>query len=166
MNVDEILRALHEERVDYLLIGGMNFLLRHLPELTFDVDIWVHDEGENLKRLNRALRRLGAQWGRTEAAWAPVPEDWRWLGTQAVFCLTTQHGALDVFKDVLGLEGRYSECKARGVRAQTANGIPFPALGDEDMLACQEALPPGERKARRMKVLRAAIRQAGKPQEG
>ena len=26
MNVDEILRALKDERVDYLLIGGMNFL--------------------------------------------------------------------------------------------------------------------------------------------
>ena len=29
MNVDEILGALNGERVDYLLIGGMNFLLRH-----------------------------------------------------------------------------------------------------------------------------------------
>ena len=52
MNVDHILRALHEEHVDYLLIGGMNFLLRHRPELTFDVDIWVRDDAENLERLN------------------------------------------------------------------------------------------------------------------
>jgi hypothetical protein len=37
MNVDEILRTLNQEHVDYLLIGGMNFLLRHLPELTYDV---------------------------------------------------------------------------------------------------------------------------------
>jgi hypothetical protein len=162
MNVDEILRALKEERVDYLLIGGMNFLLRHLPELTFDVDVWVRDEAENLNRLSRALRRLGAQWGRTEAAWAPVPEDGRWLETQAVFCLTTRHGALDVFRDVLGLEGRYPECKTRGVPGATASGIPFHGLCDEDMLACQEALPPGEQKVRRMETLRNAIRQAKK----
>jgi hypothetical protein len=165
MNVDEILRALNEERVDYLLIGGMNFLLRHLPELTFDVDIWVRDDAENLNRLTRALRRLGAQWGRTEAAWAPVPEDWRWLETQAVFCLTTQHGALDVFRDVLGLEGRYPECKTRSVPAQTANGIPFHPLCDEDMLASQEALPPGQQKVGRMETLRAAIRRANRPHE-
>jgi hypothetical protein len=38
MNVDAMLRVLNEEQVDYLLIGGMNFLIRHLPELTFDVD--------------------------------------------------------------------------------------------------------------------------------
>ena len=39
MNVDEILGSLNTEQVDYILIGGMNFLLRHIPELTFDVDI-------------------------------------------------------------------------------------------------------------------------------
>jgi hypothetical protein len=56
MNVDEILQSLNSEQVDYLLIGGMNFLLRHEPELTFDVDIWVQDQPANLGRLNRAFR--------------------------------------------------------------------------------------------------------------
>ena len=115
-----MLRVLNEEQVDYLLIGGMNFLIRHLPELTFDVDIWAGDEEENLRRLNRALRRLGAQWGRTETEWRPVPEDPRWLQLQPVFCLTTDHGALDIFREVRGLEGRFEECKARRVRTETA----------------------------------------------
>ena len=160
MNVDEILRMLEAEQVDFLLIGGMNFLLRHLPELTFDVDVWVRDEVENLARLNCALRRLGAEWGRTEAEWAPVPADWRWLQGQSVFCLTTAHGALDVFRAVRGLEGRYADCMARGILSKTATGVAFMALSDEDMLACQEALPLAERKVRRMEVLREAIRQA------
>ena len=160
MNVDEILRTLSQEQVDYLLIGGMNFLLRHLPELTWDVDIWVKDDAENLARLNRALCLLGAGWGRTEAEWGPVAADSRWLATQEVFCLTTAHGALDVFRDVRGLEGRYLDCKDRGVRARTAAGIEFTGLSDEDMLACQEALPVEERKERRIQVLREAIQQA------
>lgn len=160
MNVDEILQTLADEQVDYLLIGGMNFLLRHLPELTFDVDLWVRDDADNLPRLNRALRRLGAQWGRTEAAWAPVPDDWRWLRTQGLFCLTTLHGALDLFRDVRGLEGRYAECRARGLPARTATGVPYLGLSDEDMIACQEALPPAERHPHRLEVLRAALRRA------
>ena len=94
MNVDAILRALNDEQVDYLLIGGVNFLLRHEPELTFDVDVWVADSDENLKRLNRALRALGAAWGPTETTWAPVPEDSAWLRRQMVFCLTTLRAAL------------------------------------------------------------------------
>jgi hypothetical protein len=159
MNVDEILQTLNQEQVDYLLIGGMNFLLRHLPELTWDVDIWVKDDAENLARLNRALGLLGAEWGRTETEWRPVAADSRWLCTQEVFCLTTAHGALDVFREVRGLEGRYLDCHGRGSRTQTAGGIQFIGLSDEDMLACQEALPVEERKERRIQALREAIRQ-------
>ncbi len=161
MNVDRILLTLNEWKVDYLLIGGMNFLIRHLPELTFDVDIWVQDSPENLPRLNQSLRHLGAEWGRTESEWRPVPENWRWLEGQMVFCLTTSYGALDIFRDVLGLEGRYAECKARGVPTTTAAGVAFTGLSDPDMLACQEALPLPERKTRRMEVLRRAIADHG-----
>ena len=160
MNVDEILQALNSEQVDYLLIGGMNFLLRHLPELTYDVDIWVRDDATNLPKLNRALRSMGAEWGRTEAEWKLVPDDWLWLEKQVVYCLTTKHGALDVFREVRGLEGRYAQCRERGVPSTTGTGVKFPALSDKDMLACQEALLPHERNQRRMEVLREAIRHA------
>ena len=166
MNVDEILRALNEDQVDYLLIGGMNFLLRHRPELTFDVDIWVGDEAANLARLNRALQRLGAAWGATEQDWAPVPAGWEWLQHQPVYCLTTGHGALDVFREVLGLEGAYEACRDRAFSGKTASGVPFRGLADRDMLACQEALPPEERKAGRMETLLRAIQAAGQSGDG
>ncbi|MCI0538417.1 MAG: hypothetical protein L0Z50_24690 [Verrucomicrobiales bacterium] len=158
MNVDEILSALNHEQADYLLIGGMNFLLRHAPELTFDVDVWVRDDAANLERLNRALKRLDAAWGPTEKQWAPVPDDWRWLRRQACFCLTTRHGALDVFREVRGLAGRFAECKAAGIVSRTATGVSFIGLSDGDMLASQEALPEAERKPHRMDLLREAIR--------
>jgi hypothetical protein len=160
MNVDEILQTLNEEAVDYILIGGMNFLLRHLPELTFDVDIWVRDEPSNLARLNSALQRLGAEWGPTEAQWAPVSSDSKWLQSQVVFCFTTRHGALDVFREVRGLEGQYEKCRQRALPSRTSTGVMLTGLSDRDMLACQEALPQSERKERRVQVLREAIRQA------
>ncbi|MBU6398804.1 MAG: hypothetical protein KGS61_00665, partial [Verrucomicrobia bacterium] len=46
--------------------------------------------------------------------------------------------------EVRGLEGRYVECLARGLRSATGSGIKFVGLCDQDMLACQEALPPGD----------------------
>src|SRR5687767_6997550 len=113
MNVDAILQELNAAKVDYILIGGMNFLLRHLPELTFDVDIWVRDDAENLECLNVALRKMGAAWGPTEQEWKPLPGDWQWLRRQSVFCVTTDFGALDIFREVRGLEGRFDECGQR-----------------------------------------------------
>lgn len=157
MNVDEILGALNEEQVDYLLIGGMNFLLRHLPELTFDVDVWVRDDATNLERVNRALHKLGAEWGASDKDWRAVPGDWRWLERQGCFCLITRHGALDVFRDVRGLEGRYEKCRASAIPSNTSQGARYLALADEHMLACQEALPEHERKPKRVEVLRRAI---------
>ena len=59
MNVDQILRAFNETQVEYILIGGMNFLLRHAPILTFDVDLWIDDTPENRARCEAALRWLG-----------------------------------------------------------------------------------------------------------
>ena len=43
MNIDRVLQALAKNEVDYLLIGGMNFLLRHAPEITYDIDVWIAD---------------------------------------------------------------------------------------------------------------------------
>jgi len=157
MNVDEILGSLNAEQVDYILIGGMNFLLRHIPELTFDVDIWVRDDEHNLQRLNKALTKLGAEWGPTETEWRAVAEDWHWMRSQAMFCLTTKKGALDIFREVLGLENRYDECRRRAYGARTATGIPFASLSDRDMLTCQESLPVEQQNSRRMEILRRAI---------
>jgi hypothetical protein len=165
VNVDAILKALSEEQVDYLLIGGMNFLLQHYPELTFDVDIWVEGGIENLGRLNAALKKLGAQWGATEAEWSEVPEDPSWLLRQGVYCLTTRHGALDVFREVAGLEGAYVACKARSIASKTAGGITFQGLADEDMLACQMALPSNQQKTRRIQILREALGKSHGPGE-
>lgn len=160
MDIDAILNALDRHGVDCLLIGGMNFLLRHQPVLTFDVDIWVRDEPENLGRLNAALLDLGAAWGPTETDWRPVPQDPSWLGRQAVYCLTTRHGALDIFRDVRGLDGRYAECSAKAERRTTATGAPFVSLSTQDMLDAELALPPEERRDQRIRTLRRALGEA------
>ena len=141
-------------QVDAILIGGMNFLLRHQPVLTFDVDFWVRDTEENLSRLVSALRELDAEWGRDEASWGPFPATTQWLRSQSVFCLTTRHGAVDIFRELRGLEGQYETCLARSHPTLTAGGIPYRSLSDQDMLACQLALPETERRLDRVTYLK------------
>lgn len=157
MDVDLLLSTLNRHGVDYLLIGGVNFLLRHEPVLTFDTDIWIEDSAENRTRLARALADLGAAWGPTEKEWKPVSDNPGWMEAQAVFCLTTRHGALDLFRSVKGLEGRYQECKRAAIPAQTATGVFYLGLSDRHMLECQLALDEKERKLDRMRTLRASL---------
>ena len=40
MNVDTIPDTMNSRNVAYLLIGVMNFLLRHAPVMTYDVDLF------------------------------------------------------------------------------------------------------------------------------
>ena len=51
MNIDEILATMNRHGCQFLLIGGMNFMLRHQPILTYDVDLWVEDSDENRRRV-------------------------------------------------------------------------------------------------------------------
>lgn len=157
MDVDRILKTLNDHQVDYLLIGGINFLLHHQPVLTYDVDIWVADIDLNLQNLNAALIELEAAWGPSEKDWKPVPKKFTWLKQQGCFCLTTEAGALDIFRDVLGLEGHYDECSKSARCGKTATGISYRGLSDNHMLLAEEALDLSHRRADRINILRRAI---------
>lgn len=157
MNIDRILAELNSANVDYLLIGGVNFLLRHGGPLTFDVDVWVEDSDQNLTRLVAGLVRLHAEWGKSDATWGPIANEINWLKSQSVFCMLTAAGSLDVFREVRGLEGRYNECRQRAIESKTSNGVPFRGLADGDMLQTQLALEVSDQKADRVSILKQAL---------
>jgi hypothetical protein len=54
----ELVRALREENVDYVLFGGQAVNLHGIPRFTEDVDLFVGPSAENVARLRRALGRL------------------------------------------------------------------------------------------------------------
>jgi hypothetical protein len=158
MNVDDILREFNNHGVDCILIGGMNFLLRHAPVLTFDIDLWIEDSAENRSRCEGALAALAAEWGATDADWGPVANRRPgWLLQQTLFCLTSPSGSIDVFRAVCGLDS-WSDCRRRAYPGQTAGGTPYWGLCDEDMLRSQTALDEKEQKRQRIETLRAALR--------
>lgn len=159
MNVDHILQSLNEREVAYLLIGGVNFLLRHAPVLTFDVDLWIEDVEDNRRCCERALAELEAAWGVTDADWGPVIDKQPgWLDRQRVFCLNSPHGAIDIFRTVAGLDG-WQQSRDQAIEEQTAAGVPYWGISDEDMLRCQYALDEPQRNGERIKTLEAAIRE-------
>jgi hypothetical protein len=157
MNVDSILSTFNECGADYILIGGMNFFLVHQPVVTMDVDLWIADNDGNYRAVHRALVSLGAEisfdakgdaWRQLQADESPL-----WLRRQAVFCLFTPHGPLDIFRHVPGLEDGFEALRDQCPIRHTPSAIPFRSLSDELMIRCQLALPEPIRKIDRMRAL-------------
>jgi len=157
MNQERIFEIFNRHGVNYLLIGGMNMLLRHGGSLTYDVDLWIEDNKENRLRCHQALIALDATWGASDADWGPIAQKSpTWLKRQGVLCILSSAGAIDIFRSVEGLPS-WSDCRRRAVEAKTSDGIPFTALSDEDMLICQTALPIQEQKIDRINFLKKIL---------
>lgn len=61
MKVDSILgllKSLHEQEVEYILIGGLAVLLHGVPRVTEDVDIFVKRDPRNIEKLKKALHGI------------------------------------------------------------------------------------------------------------
>jgi hypothetical protein len=157
MDIDHILAVFKRHEVRYLLIGGVHFLLRHKPVLTFDIDFWIEDDKENRLRCERALVELHAEWGQSDETWGSVaglPEDW--LARQAIFCLSSPYGAIDIFRTVSGLAS-WRDSFDSSVSGQTAGGVNYQGLSDEDMLKCQLSLDPADQKVDRIRDLKKVL---------
>jgi hypothetical protein len=160
MNVGQIFSTMNRHDVRYLLIGGMNFALRHQPLTTFDVDLWIEDSAENRRRCELAMAELQATWGPSDESWQLVGQlPPGWLDTQEVYCTLSPAAAIDIFRNVAGLPD-WQTCSERAVESQTTKGIRYLALCDQDMLECQLVLPEGQRNQTRIAALRAAISRA------
>lgn len=62
MNLDfsDLLRALNDEKVEYLIVGGYAVGQHTEPRYTKDLDIWINNSLENADRVFRALSNFGA----------------------------------------------------------------------------------------------------------
>jgi hypothetical protein len=158
VNADAILATMNRHGVNYLLIGGMNFLLRHEPNvLTFDIDFWIEDTEENRSRCEAALAELDAEWGENDASWQPVKNHPPgWLSRQGVFSLHSPHGAIDIFRSVRGLAD-WQVSRQSAIAAQVGAGNKYFAINDEDMLKCQLALDPASQKPYRIASLQSKL---------
>jgi hypothetical protein len=59
-NFKELLLALNDFAVEYLIVGGYAVMRYSEPRFTKDLDIWVGTSAENSKRVFAALARFGA----------------------------------------------------------------------------------------------------------
>jgi len=56
----DILLALNEERVDYIIVGAYALAVHGYPRATMDIDIWVRPSAINAEAVLKALKKFGA----------------------------------------------------------------------------------------------------------
>ena len=56
----DFLKALHNQKVEYLLVGGYAVILHGYIRSTADMDIWVNRTRENYMRIKKEYAEFGA----------------------------------------------------------------------------------------------------------
>jgi hypothetical protein len=136
-----LLQALDRHRVTYIVIGGFARVIQGTEEITTGVDIVPSTRPENLRRLDAALREMGAMGG--EGREPTIDEET--IAAQPLLELTSPHGELKVVPEPVGTRG-YEDLRraatreplGRGVRPSVASigdlARMVSALGDEERL--------------------------------
>ncbi len=131
----ELMRALAEHDVEFLVIGGVAVAAHGYVRGTKDVDIIPSPSRENLERLLDALDALDAAQdaGDLRPEELPVELDLEALAGGGNWFLTTRHGRLDVMQSVEGARS-YADLRAAAV---VRDGIAY--VGLDDLIAMKQA---------------------------
>jgi len=139
MNSDffEILQVLSEGGVDFALVGGIAANFHGSSLATYDCDVVVDLEADNLTRLAEAL----AQFSPTFRHKIPIQSFDREMalkgGWKNIY-LDTSAGVLDCLGDIKGL-GDFSVCKARSLEVDLG-GFSIRVLTRDALIEAKKAM--------------------------
>ena len=141
---DELIAALADAGIEYVLIGGLAVGAHGFPRATKDLDIVPNPDTANLKRLATLLRQLDAQHhglGDFDPSEFPYdPLDPSQLAEGGNFVLTTRLGRLDIMQWVPGIPGdlAYDHLTSETVDT-TLNGHHVRVCSRADLIAMKRA---------------------------
>jgi hypothetical protein len=124
----DFLAVLVSEDVEYLVIGGYAVGFHARPRFTKDLDIWVRDTEDNLRRLHAALVRFGAPDAVTAGVLTGDSDDILWMGAPPT--------RIDILREIEGVT--FGDAYERRVRVEWA-GVPVSILGLQDLLVAKRA---------------------------
>ena len=141
---DELIAALADGGVEYVLIGGLAVGAHGYPRATKDVDIVPSPEASNLARLAAVLRSITAQHhglGDFDSSEFPYdPLDPGQLAEGGNFGLMTRLGRFDIMQWVPGIPGESAfEHLARGAVETTLTGRRIRICSRSDLIEMKRA---------------------------
>ena len=117
----DMLHALADEKVDFLLVGAYALAAHGYPRATMDIDIWVRPGPDNAAAVLRALARFGAPLHEISQA------DLEREGT--VFQIGVAPRRIDIITAASGLQFEEAFGKAASVEIEGIH-VRIPTVGD------------------------------------
>ena len=101
----EILEALNQHQVDYIVVGGVAAVIHGAPTTTFDLDALIRVNQANAERLAQALSELEARFRERTETIRPTTAD---ILAGGPLLLMTRAGPLDILS-YIGDRQRYED---------------------------------------------------------
>ncbi len=117
----DMLRALCDEKVEFLLVGAYAMAAHGYPRATMDMDIWIMPSPQNIDAVLRALRRFGAPLGNL------TKEDLQKDGT--VFQIGVAPRRIDIITTASGLQFEQTYQRAISVNIEGIE-VHIPSIKD------------------------------------
>jgi predicted nucleotidyltransferase len=134
----EILRALKEHEVRFIVIGAVAAIAQGYPLTTQDIDITPSRDPANLERLAAALAELGARLRvATDEKGVAFPIDARTLDGADMWTLQTPYGDLDLSYVPSGTLG-YDDLR-KDARVEEIEGVEVSIASLSDIIRSKEA---------------------------
>ena len=135
-----IIAVLNRHRVRYVVIGAFAAIAQQAPiDPTRDIDLTPDEEPENLRRLSKALKELGARIRTSDVPEGrPFDHDANSLGRATVWNLVCPLGEFDISFRPSGFDAGYSQLAARAHR-MTVDGVQVLIADLEDVIRSKEA---------------------------
>jgi hypothetical protein len=148
-----ILRVLHAEGIDFILVGGLSAVLNGVPAQTYDVDIVHSREAANVERLTKVLESLDAIFRiQPERRIQPAPSH---LAGSGHLNLVTKFGPLDLL-GTIGRDLDYRALLPHSSEKIVAEGVTIRVLDLETLIAIKEDLD-GEKDRAMLPLLRRTL---------
>jgi len=131
----ELLRALVDAGVEFIVVGGVAAVLEGVPVSTFDLDVVYELDDDNVERLAGALTDLEAVY--VDPAGRRIAPTKNHLRSGGHHLFRTRFGRLDVLGSV-GRGWRFDRLIER-TRSMSLHGMSIRVLTLEAVIACKEA---------------------------
>lgn len=132
----ELIRALVEAHVDFVIVGGVAVVLQSMPRFTKDLDICYATDQDNLDALGDVLVALGTRL-RGISEEVPFVPDGRTLRRTQIMCLTTPVGDIDLLVDPDGAPGYKSLRRRADIKDLAGHEVRVASI--DDLIAMKRA---------------------------